>query len=248
MRIGILGDVHSNLEALEAVVKAMKNDGVDHWLQVGDVVGYGPDPQQCIDRIQDLGATVCLGNHDAAVVGILDTDYFNEYAQRAVLWTRDNIRPEDFQWLKDLPYLIKNEPYSLVHGTLNKPEEFGYVMSPVEAKDCLRLQDTLLCFVGHSHVPAIYMEKPDMGPTELDVIFGRSELELDVADCSKVLVNVGSVGQPRDEDPRAAYALFDTDSKRASIRRVEYDIATVQKKIRDAGLPEMLAHRLSLGV
>lgn len=247
MRIGILGDVHSNLEALQAVLEAMRNDGVDHWLQVGDVVGYGPDPIPCIEIIQELGAHVCLGNHDAAVVGILDTDYFNEYAQQAVLWTRDHIRDEDREWLRALPFVIHHEVYTLVHGTLNEPEQFGYVMSPVEAKDCLRKQDTLLCFVGHSHVPAIYMERPEMTPHELDVLY-HGELEHDTQGCSKILVNVGSVGQPRDEDPRAAYALFDTETGHASIRRVEYDIATTQQKIRSAGLPEMLAHRLTLGV
>jgi len=247
MRIGILGDVHSNLEALSAVVDAMRKDGVDHWLQVGDVVGYGPDPVECIEMIQELGCRVCLGNHDAAVVGILDTDYFNEYAQQAVLWTRDNIRDQDKEWLRNLDLVIRHDTYTLVHGTLNEPEQFGYVMSPVEAKDCLRKQETLLCFVGHSHVPAIYMERPEMTPHELDVLY-HGEAQHDTAACSKTLMTVASVGQPRDEDPRAAYAIYDTETHRASIRRVDYDLATTQQKIRNAGLPEMLAHRLALGV
>lgn len=247
MRIGILGDIHGNLEALNAVVAAMRSDGVDHWVQVGDIVGYGPEPSVCIDVVRELGCTVCMGNHDAAVLGRLDTNYFNNYAKVAVEWTKGQLRPEDFEYLDALPLVVKEEEYTVVHGTLHMPEQFGYVLSPVEAKDSLRLQSSFVCFVGHSHVPAIYMERPEMDPHELDVLY-LSEVETNVRGCGKVLINVGSVGQPRDEDPRAAYALFDTETLSASIRRIDYDIAAVQQKIRDAGLPDVLAHRLALGV
>ncbi len=247
MRIGILGDIHGNIEALTAVVRSMRDDGVDHWVQVGDIVGYGPEPSECIDVVRELGCTVCVGNHDAAVLGTLDTDYFNNYARLAIDWTKEHIRSQDLDYLKSLPLLVKREEYTVVHGTLHKPEQFGYVISPVEAKDSLRLQETFMGFVGHSHVPAIYVERQGMDPHELEVHY-HSAVEIDVKSCSKVLMNVGSVGQPRDEDPRAAYAIYDTETHRASIRRIEYDIAGVQRKIRTAGLPEVLAHRLSLGV
>jgi len=131
-----------------------------------------------------------------------------------------------------------------VHGTLHMPDLFGYVVSQVEAFDSLKLQTTPLCFVGHSHVPAIYVQR---GPREVDWI-NQSEIEYVLPENQKALVNVGSVGQPRDEDPRAAYAICDTKRRTIAIRRVDYDIASVQRKIRAAGLPEMLAHRLSLGV
>ena len=142
MRIGILGDIHGNIEALTAVVRSMRDDGVDHWVQVGDIVGYGPEPSECIDVVHDLGCTVCVGNHDAAVLGTLDTDYFNNYARLAIDWTKEHLRSQDLDYLKSLPLLVKREEYTVVHGTLNKPEQFGYVIMPVEAKDSLRLQET----------------------------------------------------------------------------------------------------------
>jgi diadenosine tetraphosphatase ApaH/serine/threonine PP2A family protein phosphatase len=246
MRIGILGDIHSNLEALTAVLDAMRNERIDEWVQVGDIVGYGPDPSECIDRVRELGCTVCLGNHDAAVLGLLDTTYFNNFARAAIEWTREHLRPADVEYLRSLPLVVKRDLYTVVHGTLHMPEQFGYVISPVEAHDSLALQETFLCFVGHSHVPAIYMQREGVYG-ELDVVY-QSEAEASVQGYGRVLINAGSVGQPRDEDPRAAYAVVDTDSRIACIRRVSYDIPAVQQKIRRAGLPEMLANRLSLGV
>lgn len=247
MRIGILGDIHSNLEALTTVVQAMRDDGVDHWVQVGDIVGYGPDPRPCIELVRGLNCTVCMGNHDAAVVGRLNTDYFNAYARAAIDWTRNELEPQDLDYLRGLPLVVEHHAYTVVHGTLHMPEFFGYVLTQVEAEESLRHQRTLMGFVGHSHVPAIYIERPDRAPHELD-IFCDSEMEISVDGAAKVLANVGSVGQPRDEDPRAAYALYDTESKMFSIRRVEYDYESCQAKIRAAGLPDVLAERLHLGV
>jgi diadenosine tetraphosphatase ApaH/serine/threonine PP2A family protein phosphatase len=244
MRIGILGDIHGNMEALTAVVAAMRKDGVEEWVQVGDIVGYGPEPSACIDLVRDLDCAVCLGNHDAAVLGILDTAYFNNFAKAAIQWTRGRLRPSDLDYLSSLQLVVKARDYTVVHGTLHMPDQFGYVVSQVEARDSLQLQDTFMCFVGHSHVPAIYLERDS---DHLDLVF-QSEAHVSVTGYQRVLMNVGSVGQPRDEDPRATYAIYDTDAGTASIRRVKYDIAGVQRKIRQAGLPEMLAHRLSLGV
>lgn len=246
MRIGILGDVHANLEALSAVVGAMRSEGIDEWVQVGDLVGYGPEPTACIEQIRELGCTVCLGNHDAAVIGLLDTAYFNNFARAAIEWTRTQLRPRDLEYLRSLPLVIDRGQYTVVHGTLHLPEQFGYVMSRVEATDSLARQRTFLCFVGHSHVPAIYLQRG--APTDVEELPHQAEVEVCVRGCEKVLINVGSVGQPRDDDPRAAYATFDTATQVARIRRVRYDIAGVQRKIRAAGLPEMLANRLALGV
>jgi len=244
MRVGILGDVHGNMEALTAVVAEMRRAGIDQWVQVGDLVGYGPEPSACIDLVQDLGCVVCLGNHDAAVLGLLDTAYFNNFARAAIHWTRGQLRPRDFDYLRSLALVVERPEYTVVHGTLHMPDQFGYVISQVEARESLVLQRTPVCFVGHSHVPAIYGQ---MAGGAVDLIPGP-EAEAPVAGFSRVLMNVGSVGQPRDEDPRATYAVYDTSTKVASIHRVEYDIIAVQKKIRRAGLPEMLANRLALGV
>ena len=246
MRIGILGDVHANLEALTAVVRALRDEGVDEWVQVGDLVGYGPQPSECIDLVRELGCLVCLGNHDAAAVGLLDIGYFNQFAREAILWTQANLRAEDISYLRSLPLVAKKEPYTVVHGSLHEPAEFGYVISPVEAAESLALQETFACFVGHSHVPAVHQQVV-AGSRGLESTY-QCEEPVSVARAVRVLMNVGSVGQPRDEDPRAAYGLLDLESKTACVRRVAYDIAGVQKKIRAAGLPAMLANRLSMGI
>ncbi|MCR9244431.1 MAG: metallophosphoesterase family protein [bacterium] len=246
MRIGILGDIHGNVEALETVVSALQKDGADLFVQVGDIVGYGPQPSKCIEMVRDLGSVVCLGNHDAAVLDLLDTSYFNQFARAAIDWTRDQLREEDLAYLRGLPLVVRQPPFTVVHGTMHMPEQFGYVISPVEAIESLQHQDTQLCFVGHSHVPAMYLANKK-ALREMRVVM-NSEAEVSYRGFDRVLINVGSVGQPRDEDPRAAYGFVDTDEQIACIRRVEYDIAAVQKKILAAGLPEVLANRLSLGV
>ncbi|MBX3462638.1 MAG: metallophosphoesterase family protein [Planctomycetes bacterium] len=246
MRIGILGDIHANLEALEAVVAAMRREGVERWVQVGDIVGYGPEPSACIDVVRDLGCITCVGNHDAAVLDRLDTTYFNNFARAAIQWTQQRLQPRDREFLGNLELVVRQPPFTVVHGTLHLPEQFGYVISPVEALDSFEFQDTQLCFVGHSHVPAIYLRR-DAAPEDIHVV-PHSEAEISYRGFDRVLMNVGSVGQPRDEDPRAAYGLVDTELEIAAIRRVEYDIAGVQRKIRAAGLPEVLANRLALGV
>lgn len=246
MKIGILGDIHGNADALRAVVAALQRERVDVWVQVGDIVGYGPEPSACIDIVRELGCVTCLGNHDAAVLGRLDTSYFNNFARTAIHWTAPQLRQSDYEFLSSLELVVKRPEFTVVHGTLHMPEEFGYVISVVEAVESLEHQQTRLCFVGHSHVPAIYLRHDDK-PRDIHVV-PHSEAEISYRGFERVLMNVGSVGQPRDEDPRAAYGLVDTDLEIASIRRVNYDISSVQQKIRDAGLPEVLANRLSLGV
>ena len=246
MRIGVLGDIHASVEALTAVVSALRDDGADIFVQVGDIVGYGPQPSKCIEMVRDLGCVTCLGNHDAAVLDLLDPSYFNQFARAAIEWTRTQLGEDDLAFLRSLPLVVRQPPFTVVHGTLHMPEQFGYVISPVEAIESLQHQDTRLCFVGHSHVPAIYLAQKD-ALRDLKVMM-NSEAEISYRGADRVLINAGSVGQPRDEDPRAAYAFIDTDEEIACIRRVEYDIASVQRKIFAAGLPEVLANRLALGV
>jgi diadenosine tetraphosphatase ApaH/serine/threonine PP2A family protein phosphatase len=247
MRIGILGDVHSNLEALTAAVACLRTERIDHWVQVGDIVGYGADPIACIELVRSLGCTVCLGNHDAAVVGYMPTDYFNQYARAAIEWTRATLRPEDLDYIRGLPLKVEHSEYTVVHGSLHLPAQFGYVFSPVEAAESLAEQRTKVAFVGHSHVPACYLQRRGGTVHDLDVVF-ESEFETSVEGYARVLLNVGSVGQPRDEDARAAYAIYDTATGSLRIARVDYDIPGAQRKIREAGLPSVLADRLALGV
>ena len=157
----------------------MRADGVEHWVQVGDIVGYGPEPSACIDVVRELNCTVCVGNHDAAVLGTLDTEYFNNYAKIAIDWTREQLRPKDLEYLRSLPLVVKREDYTVVHGTLHEPEQFGYVISQVEAKDSLRLQETFMGFVGHSHVPGIYIEREGMAPNDPPEVHYHSAVGVD---------------------------------------------------------------------
>lgn len=246
MKIGILGDIHSNLDALQAAVEALRRENVDAWVQVGDIVGYGPEPSACIDLVRELGCVTCLGNHDAAVLGRLDTSYFNAVARTAIHWTVPQLRPSDREFLSSLQLVEQRDAFTVAHGTLHMPEAFGYVLGVAEALESFEHQQTPLCFVGHSHVPAIYLRR-DENPRDIHVI-PHSEAELSYRGFEQLLMNVGSVGQPRDEDPRAAYGLVDTDLQIVSIRRVPYDIENVQRKIREVGLPDVLANRLSSGV
>lgn len=244
MKYGILGDIHGNLSALQAVVNRLQAEGADHFISVGDVVGYGAAPRECIALLRELGATVVMGNHDAACIDRLDMLYFNPYAQAAVLWTRGILDRGDREWLGSLPMVKHFEHGSVSHGTLFQPEEYDYIQSPRDADPSLDVMPLPVCFVGHTHVPVTLLRlREDPTRTAYTV-----ESEIDVEEAHRALVNVGSIGQPRDEDPRAAYALFDSTAQRVWIRRVEYDIDREAGRIRAAGLPQMLADRLYLGV
>jgi diadenosine tetraphosphatase ApaH/serine/threonine PP2A family protein phosphatase len=244
MRYGILGDIHSNLSALETVLAEIEREGVDRVLSVGDVVGYGAAPRECIQILRELKAVVVKGNHDAACTGELDMKFFNPYARAAVEWTRTEITADDLAWLGELP-LVAHEPHcSVAHGTLADPEFYEYIQSTEDADPSLDMLEEGVCFVGHTHVPVTIL-RPTDDPTHTGYTV---ETDIDLSDVSRALVNVGSVGQPRDEDPRTIYALYDSDEARVQLRRIDYDIEREAKRIRDAGLPNVLAERLFLGI
>ena len=243
MKYGILGDIHGNLSALEAVIARLDEAGADQLISVGDVVGYGAAPSECIALLQRRGATVVMGNHDAACVGALDDSQFNPYARAAVAWTREALSPEEHAWLESLPYTATLEHCQVAHGTLAQPELFDYVLSVTDAEPSLDIMSRQVCFVGHSHVPITVMRLAEGGETAYTY-----DDEIDLQGVAHALVNVGSVGQPRDENPLTAYALYDSDARRVWIRRTEYDIDLEAQRIRDAGLPEVLAERLRLGL
>jgi len=244
MKYGILGDIHGNLSALDTVLACLERDGADVLVSVGDVVGYGAAPKECIARLREVGALVVLGNHDAAAIGRLDTMYFNQYAKEAVLWTQSVLSADERDWLGKLPLTRHLDHCSVAHGTLHRPELFDYIQTTEDADPSLDIMPLPVCFVGHSHVPVTLLRLRD-DPTRTAY---TPDPEIDLADTVRALVNVGSVGQPRDEDPRTGYALFDAELGRVSIRRVEYDIDREARRIRAAGLPRMLADRLYLGV
>jgi predicted phosphodiesterase len=239
LRYGIIADIHSNLEALQAVLAALAEERIDVYLSTGDLVGYGADPAECIRITRELDATVVAGNHDWAVASRLSLDYFNPYAREAIYWTQERLADTDIRYLNDLPLIQEVDEITLVHGTLYGPENFDYLLTSYDAHLSFQLLKTKLCLVGHSHVPITF--------TMNGTVSFSFDLRTDLSEVSKAIVNPGSVGQPRDENPKAAYAVFDTESQVFRIERVEYDIEAATSKILRAGLPEVLAERLWLG-
>lgn len=241
-RIAIISDIHSNLEALTAVLEDLREQKAEVLYCLGDVVGYGANPSECLALTRKVAPVILKGNHDAAVAGGPASFDFNDAAQAAVAWTRKQMSADDLTFLAGLPYVheIPERSMVLAHATPGEPEAFHYLLFDVAPSEALAGFSARFGFVGHSHVPGVYMEKA-----------GRvSEMALSVTldPDARYLVNVGSVGQPRDHIPLSAYCLLDFDVGSLTIRRVEYDIPGAQQKILDAGLPPALAARLSFGV
>jgi diadenosine tetraphosphatase ApaH/serine/threonine PP2A family protein phosphatase len=244
VKTGILGDIHANLSALQAVLRQFEAEGVERIVSVGDIVGYGSRPAECIRLVRSVGATVVKGNHDAACVGELDMRYFNSHAREALRWTQGVLGEKDLRWLASLPMTHDFDDCCVGHGTYARPELFNYIQGPSDADPSLEAMSVPVCFVGHTHVPVTLLrleDDPEHTAYTLDA-------EVDLTDVRRALINVGSVGQPRDEDPRAAYGIYDPGERRAWIRRVPYDIEDEAERIRAAGLPTVLAQRLFLGV
>ena len=244
MRYAILGDIHANLSALEAVLASIDRSGIDQILSVGDVVGYGAAPAACIDLLRQHEVVTVKGNHDAACTGELDDLTFNRFAREAMTWTRAQLDPGHMDWLRSLPLMVTLEHLELAHGCLDAPARFEYVRTTGDAGPSLDQLKRPIGFVGHTHVPIALLRPTEAG--------GRTayapELDVDLAESEASLVNVGSVGQPRDEDHRTGWVLYDTSEGRVSMERMEYDIEREAARIRDAGLPRVLGDRLYLGV
>lgn len=242
MRYALLGDIHGNTEALETVLAAVRSEKVDKIVCLGDIVGYGAEPAKCLEIIMDLKCDVIAGNHDWAAVGKLSIDCFNAYAKAAALWTRDQLSPAHCDFLANLPLTISYEHFAVAHGTFHQPEAFNYIQTVFDAQQSfasLKKLGATLGFLGHSHVP--------VGFFDTDPITYTLDPEIPVDEEVAVIVNAGSVGQPRDENNKASWALLDSDSKLVTIKRCEYDIDAAAAKIRQVGLPEILALRLYQG-
>ena len=239
MRYGVFGDIHGNLEALNAVIGDMTAQAVDVHVCTGDIVGYGANPSECLSRVREIASIVIAGNHDHAVAEKLSIDFFNAYAREAVIWTRRQITGEERDYLYGLPLVHQDEVFTVVHGTLNYPQMFDYIQTSYDAYLSLELLKTPVCFLGHSHVPVTFYQADSIDMTLENVI--------EIKEGMKYLVNVGSVGQPRDENPLASYAVFDSDTMIVEIRRVDYEIETASRKIIEANLPPILAERLFYG-
>lgn len=239
MRLAILSDIHANLEALEAVLADAREQKCAEFVCLGDVAGYNASPGECIKIIQDLKCPVVKGNHDEQVAIATPTEGFNELAEEAIGWTRQQLSPEDKRWLANLSLTKQVRNFTIVHATLDRPEKWGYVFNDLDAAASFTFQRTALCFFGHTHCAGGFVRD--------DRVHHITTQQILVSAGKKYFINPGSIGQPRDRDWRAAYCILDCDRQTIEQRRVKYDLATAQKKIRQAGLPGRLADRLALG-
>jgi predicted phosphodiesterase len=242
MRVAIASDIHGNKQAFQAVIRAAEDDGADELWCLGDLVGYGAEPDACV-ALADAHCTICLaGNHDLAVVDVLSLDDFSRGAALAAQWTRDVIAAETREYLLSLSPKGSSEGLGLFHASPRDPI-WEYVLSALAAELCFDATDFRISFIGHSHV-ALSFHRPEGEAASGTTRREGSEVDLDAGEW---LINPGSVGQPRDGDARAAWLMLDTDRKTATWQRTEYDIGGAQAAIRAANLPDSLAERLQYG-
>jgi len=240
MRYAFIADVHANREALEAVLREVGRLAPDRTFCLGDLVGYGAEPRRCIEIIRQRGIECLVGNHDLAAVGAVDMEYFNDAARQSVEWTQSQLGRDEMEFLAGLPYRIDGEGFTMTHGAFPDPAAFDYILTIADAERSFHAVSCRYAFTAHSHVPLAFVKK---GRQVSAMLADSSALPAHDA----AIVNVGSVGQPRDSIPAGAFALFDTDDPRVSVRRVSYDMQKAAQKILAAGLPPMNAYRLFLG-
>ena len=239
MKYAIIADIHANLEALQAVLEDAKQQQVTHYACLGDVVGYNANPKECLDVIRGMGMPCVKGNHDEMCSEDADLKGFNPHAAEAVNWTRAQLTAEERNWLKELKYFRLVASFSIVHATLDGPQRWGYVFDKLAAAASFTYQNTAVCFFGHTHVPVAFIRD--------SMVRGGTYSKFKTEPGRKYFVNVGSVGQSRDGVPKATYVVYDLQEGSIELRRLDYDMATAQRKILEAGLPPRLAERLSQG-
>jgi diadenosine tetraphosphatase ApaH/serine/threonine PP2A family protein phosphatase len=246
MRIGIFSDVHANLEALQAVLSEYQRNHIDRYVCLGDIVGYGANPNECCQIVRDLTDLVVLGNHDAACSGRLSAEWFNSAARTAVEEHQRMLAAVHMRWLSQLPYRIELDDMLLCHGSPYQQEEFPYILDETDVEDIILHVPTHapLIFVGHTHrgTTFIYRETP------AERVWEDTRETIQILPENRYVFNVGSVGQPRDGDWRASYAIFDTEARAFELRRIEYDVDVASEKIERLGFPAVLSERLFLGV
>jgi predicted phosphodiesterase len=245
MRLGILSDIHANVEALSAVLEAFRHESIDVFYCLGDTVGYGGSPNECCDLVREVARVTIVGNHDAAVAGRMEYSYYYEAARHALDVHASMLSPENMTWLKTLPYENRLDEIDvlLCHGSPVRLEEFEYIFAPEQARECLPIWDKLghITLIGHSHLCKVFaLTKSSV--EELPAV------DFDLLPEKKYIVSVGSVGQPRDFDNRASYTVYDSDKKRFEFKRVEYDIELAADKVLRVRLEKNFAHRLFIGV
>jgi len=244
MHIGILADIHANLAAFTAVLKdGEQRGGIDEYWVLGDIVNYGPDPVKCVELVLRLKNTTISGNHDLAAAGKIPLKLFNPDAAAAMEWTARQLNASDSAFLRSLPQVAIRDEFTLVHGSPRDPD-WEYLVSKGQARECFGYFKTKYCLVGHSHEPLLFRQEEDGSVTYVNF----TETNGQVAGKHRFILNPGSVGQPRDGDPRASYAIYDTQSSMIKLFRVPYDIGTTQLKMVKANLPMRLVARLEKGL
>jgi len=241
MRYGFFSDVHANLEALKACIIDFRFEKIDELYFLGDAVGYGPEPDECVKLIKDISKINLMGNHDFAALGLMETDYFNQYAAESMGWTKNSISKKTIAIMSDFQLTHQLENILLVHASPNEPGLWHYILDVEDAKESFENFTQQICLVGHTHRPYI-VSIDDEGD------FRLSKDGEETADPKRrYLVNIGSVGQPRDGDPRSCYLIFDTETQVIRHKRVNYNIKATQKHMAKLGLPEYLIERLAIG-
>ncbi len=226
MKFALMADIHANLEAFRAVLEDSKEQGCSHYAFLGDYVGYCADPKACLDLVRAMNAPCVKGNHDEYCATDLPLDGFSPSAAKAVQWTRKQLTEDDRRWLGNLPHVLMVEGFTIVHATLDGPQRWGYVFDRLAAAS-FAYHNTSVCFFGHTHVPVALIR---------DTIIGGTFHRVKIQAGKQYFVNVGSVGQPRDNNPKAAYVIYDMDKATVELRRTSYDIAAAQRKIKESGL------------
>jgi len=239
MKYAIIADIHGNLDAFQVVLNDIREQQCDHIVCLGDVVGYNAQPKECLQIVREMNIPTVKGNHDDLCSTNNALEGFNPHAADAVHWTRAQLNDEEKAWLRDLKYTRMMANFTMVHATLDAPDRWQYVFDKLAASASFPYQISQLCFFGHTHVPVAFMRDT--------VVRGGTYSKFKVDPAKKYFINVGAVGQPRDNNPKAAYVVYDMTAGTIELRRLEYDIAAAQAKIRAAGLPERLAERLAYG-
>src|SRR6185503_12487775 len=238
MRFAVFSDLHANLEATEAVLADAHERDCTHFVCLGDVVGYNANPHECVEIVRKIECPVVKGNHDEQASLDESSRDFNALAEMAINWTREQLSDADKEWLRGLPFTRPVRDFTIVHATLDTPQQWGYVFNTLDAAASFTYQHTTLCFFGHTHVAGAFVRDDGVKRVKVDKLM----IEPD----KKYFINTGSVGQPRDGDWRAAYCIYDVERNSVEQRRIKYDLDTAQQKIIKDGLPRLLAERLKI--
>jgi len=241
MRYGFFSDVHANLEALKACIIDFRTEKIDKLFFLGDAVGYGPNPDECVKLIDEISDAKLMGNHDYAALGLMETDYFNQYAAESVGWTKTSLSEKAIEIMSDFELTYEVDDFLLVHSSPRDPESWHYILDMEDAEENFDHFEQRICLVGHTHRPYIVSK----GDSESGVLSKNTE-EV-ILDDRRYLINIGSLGQPRDGDPRCCYLIYDTKTRMVRLRRVQYDVKSTQSNMVKAGLPDYLIDRLTVG-